>query len=57
MNREHADQSTIPGKASRIPEDSILYTRIIPAMLVVMGILMVVLILFAAGVIVGLVKF
>jgi hypothetical protein len=57
MNREHADQSTIPGKASRIPEDSILYTRIIPAMLVMMGILMVVLILFAAGVIVGLVKF
>lgn len=46
----------VPG-SSRIPEDSVFYTRLIPALLIGLGVLMVVLILFAAGVLVGWIQF
>jgi hypothetical protein len=46
----------IRGK-SHMPKDSILYERIVPALLLVFGIVMVVLILLAAGVLLGIVPF
>lgn len=42
---------------SHMPKDSVLFERIVPALLMLMGIVMVGLILFAAGVLLGLVSF
>ncbi len=42
---------------SHAPKDSVLFEKIIPALLVFMGVLMVVLILFAAGVLLGFIHF
>jgi hypothetical protein len=42
---------------SHAPEDSTLFERVIPVLLVGMGILTVLLILFAAGVLVGIIHF
>lgn len=42
---------------SHMPEDSTLFEKVIPALLIFMGILTVVLILFAAGVLLGIVHF
>jgi hypothetical protein len=38
---------------SRVPEDSIFYTRIVPLLLILMGIVMTALILVALGVLLG----
>ena len=48
-----------PAKTARshAPEDSALFERVIPILLIAMGVLMVVLILFAAGVLLGLIHF
>ena len=42
---------------SHVPENSLLFEKIIPAVLIVMGVIMVVLILFAAGVLMGIIHF
>ncbi len=42
---------------SHAPKDSMFFEKIIPALLVVMGVLMVVLILVAAGVLLGFIRF
>lgn len=42
---------------SHAPKDSVLFERLIPILLIVMGVLMVVLILFAAGVLLGIIHF
>lgn len=42
---------------SRVPKNSVLFERIIPALLVLMGVVTVVLILFAAGVLLGFIHF
>ncbi len=51
----HASRRTT--RKSHAPENSMLFEKIIPALLILMGILMVVLILFAAGVLLGIVHF
>ncbi len=43
--------------ASRMPEGSVFYERVVPALLVVLGVVMLVLILVAAGVLLGLISF
>jgi hypothetical protein len=43
--------------ASRLPEHSLLFEKVIPALLILMGIVMVILILVAAGVLLGIVHF
>ncbi len=48
---------TSTGTKSHAPKDSVLFERIIPMLLVIMGVLMVVLILFAAGVLLGFIHF
>jgi hypothetical protein len=40
-----------------VPENSALFERVIPVLLIVMGVITVVLILFAAGVLLGIVHF
>jgi len=42
---------------SHMPENSTLFEKVIPALLIFMGVLTVVLILFAAGVLLGIVHF
>lgn len=42
---------------SHMPESSMLFEKIVPALLVLMGIVTVVLILFAAGVLLGIIHF
>lgn len=50
------NESRSTGK-SRAPKDSFMFEKLIPALLIVMGVLMVVLILFAAGVLLGFIHF
>lgn len=42
---------------SHMPENSVLFEKIVPALLVIMGVITVGLILFAAGVLLGIVHF
>jgi hypothetical protein len=42
---------------SRIPDNSVLFGKIVPALLAFMGILTIFLVLFAVGVLLGLIKF
>ncbi|MEW6568538.1 MAG: hypothetical protein AB1449_10325 [Chloroflexota bacterium] len=44
-------------RQARVPEDSIFYSRLVPILMVAMGILTVILILVAVGVLIGLVPF
>jgi hypothetical protein len=46
-----------PASKSRLPERSFLFERLVPASLIAFGILTVVLILFALGVLLGLIRF
>ena len=46
-----------PTDISHAPEHSLLFEKVIPALLILMGILTLALILFAAGVLLGLVRF
>jgi len=43
--------------ASHMPEDSVFFEKVVPVLLVVMGVLTVTLIVFAAGVLLGIVHF
>jgi hypothetical protein len=42
---------------SRVPENSVLFEKVVPALLIIMGIIAAALILFAAGVLLGIVHF
>jgi hypothetical protein len=44
-------------RKSHMPENSLFFEKVIPILLVVMGIIMTALILFAAGVLLGIVRF
>ena len=57
MSAESVSKPAPANSKSRMPENSVLFEKIIPASLVGMGILMVLLILFAAGVLLGIVQF
>jgi len=48
----------IPGTdVSHAPENSLLFEKVVPVLLIVMGIITVALILFAAGVLLGIIRF
>ncbi len=44
-------------KKSHMPENSLIFERVVPVLLILMGILTVALILFAAGVLLGIIHF
>lgn len=46
-----------PQKPSRIPKGSIFFERIIPVLFIAMGVLMGFLVLFAVGVLIGIIQF
>ena len=57
MSAEHIPKRNPVHSKSRMPENSVLFEKIVPAALVFMGILTVLLILFAMGVLLGFVQF
>ena len=46
-----------PADISHAPEHSVLFEKVIPALLILMGVLTLALILFAAGVLLGIIHF
>jgi hypothetical protein len=56
QNQSQADTPRLGGK-SHMPSDSLFFEKIVPVILVVMGIVTVVLVLFAAGVLLGFIHF
>ena len=57
MSAESVSKRTPMNSKSRMPENSVLFEKVIPGALAFMGILTVVLILFAMGVLFGIVQF
>ena len=57
MSAENVSKRAPMNSKSRMPENSILFEKLIPAALALMGILTVILILFAAGVLLGIIQF
>ena len=57
MNSKDISKSTSRNSQSRVPDGSVLFEKIIPVILILMGFLTVILILFAMGVLFGVVKF
>ncbi len=51
------DKNEEQRNSARIDSDSVFYNRVVPALLIGMGVIMVVLILFALGVLLGIVPF
>jgi len=57
MSAQNIPKRNQVNSKSHMPENSVLFERIIPAALIFMGILTAVLILFAAGVLLGIIQF
>jgi len=57
MSAENIPKRTPVNSKSHMPENSVLFEKIVPAALISMGVLTVILILFAAGVLLGIVQF
>ena len=57
MSAENVSKRAPVNSKSRMPENSVLFEKLIPASLIFMGILTVTLILFAAGVLLGIIQF
>ena len=57
MSAENVSNRPPAASKSRMPENSVLFEKVIPAALVFMGILTVTLILFAMGVLLGVIQF
>ncbi len=55
--KERAEPRKTARNPSRMPANSVFYNKVVPALLVIMGVVMVAMILFAAAVIAGLIKF
>ena len=55
MKKDPKNQTRRP--SSRMPENSTLYEKVVPALLVFMAVVTVALILFAAGILTGLISF
>ncbi len=55
VNRQ--ERLSSPHQKSHMPQHSVFFEKIIPILLVVLGIVMAALVLFAAGVILGIVRF
>ena len=57
MSAENVPTRTPTNSKSHMPENSVLFEKVVPAALVFMGVLTAVLILFAAGVLLGIIRF
>ena len=57
MSAENVSERGSSNSKSHMPENSVLFEKIVPIALIAMGVLTAVLILFAAGVLLGIVRF
>jgi hypothetical protein len=57
MSAENVPKRVPANSKSRMPENSVLFEKVIPGALAFMGVLTVILILFAVGVLLGIVQF
>jgi hypothetical protein len=57
MSAENVPTRTPTNSKSHMPENSVLFEKVVPVALVFMGVLTAVLILFAAGVLLGIIRF
>jgi hypothetical protein len=58
LEESRKQNSTAPlGGKSHMPSNSLFFEKVVPALLILMGIVMVALVLFAAGVLLGIVHF
>ena len=57
MSAESVPKRAPANSKSHMPENSVLFEKIVPAALISMGVLTIVLVLFAAGVLLGIVQF
>ncbi len=55
-NRTEKKVAAAHGK-SRMPDNSIFFEKVVPILLVLMGVVMIALVLFAAGVLLGFIQF
>jgi len=56
-NSKSPAKKSLPPESSRIPENSTFYQKIVPALLITMAVITAVLILFAIGVLIGVISF
>ena len=57
MSAESVPKRAPANSKSHMPENSVLFEKIVPAALISMGVLTIVLVLFAAGVLLGIIQF
>lgn len=57
MNENHSARNKTSKGASRMPANSLFFEKLVPILLALLGVVMLALVLFAAGVLLGLVKF
>jgi hypothetical protein len=57
MSAENVSKRVPVNSKSRMPENSVLFEKVIPVALAFMGVLTLILILFAAGVLLGIIQF
>ena len=57
MSAENVPKRTPINNKSHMPENSVLFEKVVPVALISMGALTVILILFAAGVLLGIIQF
>ena len=57
MSAESVPKRATVNSKSRMPENSVLFKKVIPVALAIMGILTIILILFATGVLLGIIQF
>ena len=57
MSAENVPKRVPVNSKSRMPENSVLFKKVIPVALAIMGILTIILILFATGVLLGIIQF
>ena len=55
MTEEQKERRRVPKGANRMPSDSVFFDRLVPIILIALGVITVILILVAAGVLLGII--
>jgi hypothetical protein len=53
LEENRAKQQKVPKRTNKMPEDSLFYDKLVPILLIVLGVIMALLILIAAGILLG----
>lgn len=55
MNKEQEERRRVPKGANRMPSESVFFDRLVPIILIALGAITVILILVAAGILLGII--